>query len=510
MTIGPSESNKESSESQNATQNTSQNTQQNTLPLFPPNTVTIRYPEDNSKMILTWASLLLCCALASGVAIPKGVSITSATRRVDIASQVVKVSTDFVLQNSGDAELTSFIYAIPKNEADHVAFVSASQGKNGNERLKANIVTVDGASADYVYHKIDLAKNVAAQGTGELTVFHTSTDFLKPYPAEITQTENQFVLYNGDAHIASVYEIAKEITTFQLTGDNVLSFTEVSPSKKTGDRITYGPYTNQKPFSSSPVTIHYENNSPFVAVVSLERTIEVSHWGNIAVEEKIELLHKGAALSGPFSRLDYQLDRRGSKQPVVKSYKTVLPGAARDIYYRDLIGNISTSSVRKVASNVEVELRPRFPLFGGWKTNYVLGYNLPTSEFLSANGDEFQLRMKAIDRIFDNAVIDHATIKIIIPEGSTNIKLVTPYSVKRAPDTLHYTYLDISGRPVITFEKDNVVDKHGQKFTLKYQFSRIYILREPFIVVSAFLLLFLAVIVYTRLDFSLSPERHQD
>ncbi|KAK0422653.1 hypothetical protein QR680_007701 [Steinernema hermaphroditum] len=462
-------------------------------------------------MRLAWVfPVLLCCALSSAISVPEGVSITSATRKVDISSQVVKVSTNFVLQNNGDAELTSFIYAIPSSEADHVAIVSASQGKNRNERLKINVVTVDGASSEYVYHKIDLAKGVAVKGTGELSVSHVSTDLLKPYPAEITQAENQFVLFHGDAHVGSVYDIAKEITTVQLTADSVRSFTEVMPSKRTGDRITYGPYTNQKAFSSAPITIHYENNAPFVVAVSLKRTIEVSHWGNIAVEEKIELVHKGAVLSGPFSRLDDLLDRRGSKQPVVKAYKTLLPGSARDIYYRDLIGNISTSSVRKVASNVEVELRPRFPLYGGWKTNYVLGYNLPTADFLSSNGDEFHLRMKAIDRIFENAVIEHATVKIILPEGASNIKLVTPFSVKRAPDSVHYTYLDISGRPVITFEKDNVVEKHGQKFTLKYHFSSMYILREPFIVVSAFLLLFVVVIVYSRLDFSLSPEHRQD
>lgn len=52
--------------------------------------------------------------------------------------------------------------------------------------------------------------------------------------------------------------------------------------------------------------IHYENNSPFLVVTRLERVIEISHWGNIAVEETIDLLHSGALLKGPFSRYDYQ------------------------------------------------------------------------------------------------------------------------------------------------------------------------------------------------------------
>jgi len=33
------------------------------------------------------------------------------------------------------------------------------------------------------------------------------------------------------------------------------------------------------------VRIHFENNTPFVVLKKASKTIEVSHWGNIAVEE---------------------------------------------------------------------------------------------------------------------------------------------------------------------------------------------------------------------------------
>lgn len=36
-------------------------------------------------------------------------------------------------------------------------------------------------------------------------------------------------------------------------------------------------------------------------------------------------------------------------------------------------GNISTSTVRPHKEYVELELRPRFPLFGGWQSSYILG-----------------------------------------------------------------------------------------------------------------------------------------
>jgi len=35
---------------------------------------------------------------------------------------------------------------------------------------------------------------------------------------------------------------------------------------------------------------------------------------------------------------------------------------------------------------IELELRPRFPLFGGWKTNYYIGYNIPSYQYLHYSG----------------------------------------------------------------------------------------------------------------------------
>jgi oligosaccharyltransferase complex subunit alpha (ribophorin I) len=59
-----------------------------------------------------------------------------------------------------------------------------------------------------------------------------------------------------------------------------------------------------------------------LVIKSLNRWIEISHWGNIAVEDTIEIEHRGAVLKGEFSRLDFQMDRRSSnQQPVVKSFK---------------------------------------------------------------------------------------------------------------------------------------------------------------------------------------------
>lgn len=155
------------------------------------------------------------------------------------------------------------------------------------------------------------------------------------------------------------------------------------------------------------MVIHYENNTPFLSVSSLLRHVEVSHWGNIAVEETIDVYHSGAKLKGSFSRFEYQREQSGVSS--VKAFKvkkftspstcslfptnhilrqTLLPASASDVYYRDEIGNISTSNLREGDDSMELELRPRFPLFGGWRTHYVVGYNMPSYEFLYNSGKQ--------------------------------------------------------------------------------------------------------------------------
>lgn len=238
-----------------------------------------------------------------------------------------------------------------------------------------------------------------------LPSFHTSS-----LPS---QNENQLVQFTGNAYILSPYPIKSQSTSVILPTTSIESFSRVAPTSTSDNEITYGPYSNMDAYSNARVTIHYENNGPFLTVASLDRLIEISHWGNLAVEEHVHVQHtgnplptvscssvvrrgwfyssldpgvgyqclyngrlrhyttvtyglfcscppmpSGALLKGSYSRFDYQrIQNSGASS--VRSYKTLLPAAAADVYYRDEIGNISTSNLRVDEEYVELELRPR-------------------------------------------------------------------------------------------------------------------------------------------------------
>ena len=75
-------------------------------------------------------------------------------------------------------------------------------------------------------------------------------------------------------------------------------------------------------------------------------------------------------LQGTWSRLDYMTKTMQAASSVVADFQAVLPAGAHSIYYRDGIGNISTSNTRYSLRSVEVDLRPRYPLLGGWKVSH--------------------------------------------------------------------------------------------------------------------------------------------
>lgn len=70
---------------------------------------------------------------------------------------------------------------------------------------------------------------------------------------------------------------------------------------------------------------------------------------------------------GEWSRLRFMQDARRHGAAAVRDLQAVLPRSAHSLYFRDEIGNISTSAVRRLRDKLDVRLQPRFPLFGGWQ-----------------------------------------------------------------------------------------------------------------------------------------------
>src|SRR2546423_3346818 len=91
---------------------------------------------------------------------------------------------------------------------------------------------------------------------------------------------------------------------------------------------------------------------------------------------------KKKRLKGQFSRLKFQQSLyKLNEVVVIRDLKVDLPVNSKDIYYRDEIGNVSTSGLRYERDKTVLQFRPRYPLFGGWNYTWYHGYNLPIENF---------------------------------------------------------------------------------------------------------------------------------
>lgn len=430
---------------------------------------------------------------------------TKVQRNVDLTTHLPKINVRVTFENTGKSPVRSYLVAIDPQLAGNVSFIGASlkSGLDEERHLTVKEATVTGHK-DKKFYSIELATNVepGKELTVDIETVYGHT--LYPYPTHILQAEHQFVKFLGNVYFYSPYKTQSSTTVVTCASTSIDYYTKEKPVSSSEKLVTYGPHENFDPFKEVEMMIHFENNTPFLTVSHMTRVIEVSHWGNIAVEETYDLIHSGAILKGPFSRYDFQRRQEGISS--VRGFKTLLPASAKDVYYRDEIGNISTSHLRETEDGVELELRPRFPLFGGWRTNYYIGYNVPSYQYLYHQGDQYALVMKFIDHVYDDQLVDHLTVKVILPEGASNIHVKTPYKVVRDADSVHYTYLDTVGRPVITMHKNNLVEQHIQDFELRYTFAKWMLFQEPLLVVGAFYLLFLLVVIYVRMDFSISKD----
>jgi oligosaccharyltransferase complex subunit alpha (ribophorin I) len=129
----------------------------------------------------------------------------------------------------------------------------------------------------------------------------------------------------------------------------------------------------------------------------VQKTIDVSHWGNVGITENYKIVNTGPSLKGEFSRVTYGSRSQADAKNAFRGIEFDLPYEIWGLYYLDEVGNISTSKAFRDDSSrsVHVALQPRFSLLGGWKSNWEIGYNVNTNDgVLFHDGNKFELHVK--------------------------------------------------------------------------------------------------------------------
>ncbi|KAL2756332.1 hypothetical protein ACRALDRAFT_1081766 [Sodiomyces alcalophilus JCM 7366] len=363
--------------------------------------------------------------------------------------------------------------------------------------------------SDIQYYRIRLPAPLKAGGQQTLGISYYYLKAYTPLPASIAQDEAQFLVYDFSAYCPSAYTTTKQKTEVKVHSTNVASYTKIPGSGEAaespqvqGSKLTYGPFDEQPAGAVLPANVRFEFSKPVNHVASLERDVEVSHWGgNAAFEERYTLYHLGAKLSGPFSRLGWAQQQHlgGSPTSALKELRFPLRVGSLSPYYTDTIGNVSTSKFRSSKREVVLETKPRYPVFGGWKYPFTIGWNADAKNFVRATADgSYVLNVPFMEgpKQPEGVEYEQVTLRILLPEGAENVKFYTNIpssSITEASVGITRTYLDTVGRTSVTIKAQNLVDEfRDREVYVSYDYSTTSALRKPVVIFSSVLLLFVA------------------
>ncbi|WVQ83289.1 hypothetical protein IAT38_005428 [Cryptococcus sp. DSM 104549] len=375
----------------------------------------------------------------------------------------------------------------------------------------------------------------------KLALTHVLAHTSKPLPAEIEQKEAQYLLWTTNStYVDSWYPTDVERVkiraphTLLSHGSVPDTYTRDNTVTKAGPSLTLGPFNSLPPtlgntdLVQQPFTVHYETREPVIGLKTLRRSAEVSHWGaNLNIQDEMALVNMGPKLKGHFSRLAHQQSRFHASTPaqILSELTLRVPPTAHTPYYYDTIGNVSTSHFRQGSTPAQtqkagsrartsprivdgtLELRPRYPLLGGWNYSFTVGYDMPLEDVLKVERESGRLVLGVPFMTgLKDVVVDDAELQIVLPEGATDIQVIAPFSVDSIEHSIHKTYLDTTGRSVVTLKKALCTEQHAQTVYVTYLYPFSATLQKPLTVTSIVGGLFVLGMGLRRVNYSIDKK----
>lgn len=415
-------------------------------------------------------------------------------RKINLKQSIISISNEIrvSIQNSDE---NIYTYLVPKNNTKSLVRITATNIYE--KKLQIRKVLSD---EKFDYYEIVL------KGYTSFIVNEDHFEKLEFKPKNIEIKEEQLEYFRDTINMISPYLTKNTVTTVYLPSENtrLIKYTSKS-SNRSGDRIIYSLSENFQPFERKTLYIHYENNAPLTVMNYATKTFQVSHWGNIAVTEQYQIENIGAKLIGEFGRIDYdEYSNKGGKN-ALKEIRATLPLRSWGLWYRDEIGNVSTSVATRQWNDVSLVLHPRFPILGGWKSNYDIGYNLPSKFHVTTNGKGNYRVNLTFGMPYQNMLARDYTVKVTLPEKADNINVTLPIDAEyEISYDKEYGCLDMFGRKSVIIKVNNMYDAYNCNVYISYDYQWTMLFVKPVILIVYFLILFAIMIIYSRANVSLS------
>ena len=435
-------------------------------------------------------------------------------RIIDLSSSIAISKTTVTLENTGPDPVSHFYLPIHSTEISKIADVWVVAHKSPKKGLKLETVSsLENLDSSHGAYKVELPQPLASGSQIVLDIRIDLTDSVVPVPATMEKFDTQYMRFTGNAFFFSLYPTKSIQTTLVLGSSSVTSNTLREPFKKDSEdpkRYILGPYTDVDSKSYDKISIRFKNDNGFLVAKKMTKQFFVSHWGSIATKEEYKLTNAGAKFQGAWSRADYDAYSSKYKTAIGDMWANLPPDATR-VVYKDLVGNITSSRLRKPAkSKRPVQLTFRFPLMGGWMTYLWFTYDINLKNYLTS-GAHHKHRLEL--PLFPSANVDlfceELTVQVLLPEGAQAYKILDHPSLSfEVEHSLERTSLTLYGRPVITLKLRGIrsMSKHTSKFTVVYRYNQSLIWVTPLIIAAVVFAALATFIVCLRSGLSMADD----
>ena len=112
------------------------------------------------------------------------------------------------------------------------------------------------SSSDKTFYRVALEASLDAGSSIDVEVDQVYGHALRPFPAQIVQSEKQFVEFVGDVYFYSPYKTTSQTTTVKLASSSIEFHSKINPVALNEDSITYGPYEDTEAFAEVNTTLN--------------------------------------------------------------------------------------------------------------------------------------------------------------------------------------------------------------------------------------------------------------
>jgi len=455
---------------------------------------------------------------------PKHFRNVNLVRNVNLEKSYPHETINVVVENIDAAPQLEYFLAFERDTISRVGGLDVKNKKEPEQQGFVVDLVGDALSSHNGYYRITFPTALAPQEQITLSINYYLLSALTPLPAQIEQNDKQYVLHKFSAYAPSAYATLKQKTKLKLPTTDVPDYVTLPESlnaegkqdpQKQGSSFTYGPYSEIAAGTAQEVSVRYEFTKPLLHSRVLERDIEVSHWGgNIATEERHWFTNRAATLKSQFSRLAYQQSSYfNPPTSALKELRYPLTVGSQDAYFTDDIGNVSTSRFRSNLREALLELKPRYPLYGGWNYNFRVGWNANLGRFLrnvKGSADTYVLKVPFFEGPKQAEGLEYERIitRVILPEGALNVKFETTVPIVSVETTAYRTFFDTIGRTALILTATNIVDEFRDRdLIVTYEYPSVAKFRKPLTITATVLFVFVISWIVGNLDVSIGKKK---